>query len=46
MIWWQLAVRGLLSGGLVVGASELAKRNELMGALIISIPLVSILAII
>ncbi|MDP6741971.1 MAG: DUF3147 family protein [Candidatus Thalassarchaeaceae archaeon] len=46
MIWWHLAVRGLVSGGLVVGASELAKRNELMGALIVSIPLVSILAII
>ena len=39
-------MRGLLSGGLVVGASELAKRNELMGALLVSIPLISILAII
>ena len=46
MVWWQLVVRGLLSGGLVVGASELAKRNELMGALLVSIPLISILAII
>ncbi|DAC50771.1 MAG TPA: DUF3147 family protein [Candidatus Thalassarchaeaceae archaeon] len=46
MVWWHLAVRGFVSGGLVVGASELAKRNELMGALLVSIPLVSILAII
>jgi uncharacterized membrane protein (GlpM family) len=46
MIWWQLVVRGLLSGGVVVGASELAKRNEMMGALLVSIPLISILAIV
>jgi len=46
MIWWQLVVRGLLSGGVVVGASELAKRNEMMGALLVSIPLISLLAII
>jgi|TARA_B110000014_G_C19689331_1_gene361317 hypothetical protein len=46
MVWWQLATRWLISGGLVVGASELGKRNELIGALLVSIPLVSILAII
>ena len=39
-------MRGLLSGSVVVGASELAKRDELTGALLISIPLTSILAII
>ena len=46
MVWWQLATRWLISGGLGVGASELGKRNELIGALLVSIPLVSILAII
>jgi hypothetical protein len=46
MIWWQLAVRWLVSGGLVVGASEIAKRSEMLGALIVSIPLVSVLALI
>ena len=46
MVWWQLAVRWVLSGGLVVGASEIARRSELFGALLVSIPLVSILAMI
>lgn len=46
MAWIQLAVRALVSGGLVVGASELAKKNELLGALIVSLPLVSIMAMI
>ena len=46
MVWWQLAVRWVLSGGLVVGASEVARRSELFGALLVSIPLVSILAMI
>jgi hypothetical protein len=36
----------MVSGGLVVGASEIAKRNELLGALIVSVPLVSILAMV
>ncbi|HIC75350.1 MAG TPA: DUF3147 family protein [Candidatus Poseidoniales archaeon] len=42
----QLAVRALVSGGLIVAASEVAKKNELLGALIISVPLISIMAII
>ncbi len=46
MVWWQLAVRWVLSGGLVVGASEVARRSELFGALLVSIPLVSVLAMI
>ena len=46
MVWWQLALRWALSGGLVVGASELGRRSELMGALLVSIPLVSVLAMI
>ncbi|MGY8754458.1 MAG: DUF3147 family protein [Candidatus Poseidoniales archaeon] len=46
MIWWQLVIRAILSGALIVGASELAKKNGLLGALIASLPLVSIMAII
>ena len=46
MAWIQLAVRALVSGGLIVGASEVAKKNELLGALIVSLPLVSIMAMI
>tara|TARA_B100000767_G_scaffold244360_1_gene242596 strand:- start:3215 stop:3565 length:351 start_codon:yes stop_codon:yes gene_type:complete len=46
MAWVQLAVRLLLSGGLIVGASEIAKKNDVFGALIASLPLISILAMI
>ena len=46
MAWMQFVIRALLSGGLIVGASEVAKKNELLGALIISLPLVSIMAMI
>ena len=46
MVWWQLAARWVLSGGIVVGASELGRRSELLGALLVSIPLVSVLAMI
>tara|TARA_B100001029_G_C14628256_1_gene217766 strand:+ start:68 stop:424 length:357 start_codon:yes stop_codon:yes gene_type:complete len=46
MIWWQLAIRGIISGGLIVSASEVAKKNDMFGALIASLPLVSIAAII
>ena len=46
MLWWQVALRLLISGGIVVGASELAKRSEILGAVLISLPTLSILAII
>ena len=46
MAWFQLAVRLLLSGGLIVAASEIAKKNDVFGALIASVPLLSILAMI
>lgn len=46
MAWFHLTVRLIVSGGLVVGASELAKKYELIGALIASLPLVSLLAIV
>lgn len=46
MLWWQLVVRVAVSGGVIVGASELAKRFELLGAILISLPLMSIIAMI
>ena len=46
MAWFQLAVRLVLSGGLIVGASEIAKKNDVFGALIASLPLISIFAMI
>jgi hypothetical protein len=38
-----LALKGLLSGALVLIVSELAKRSPALGALIVSLPLVSLL---
>ena len=46
MAWLQLAVRLLLSGGLIVGASEIAKKYDVLGALIASLPLISIFAMV
>ncbi|NCG01681.1 MAG: hypothetical protein GWP25_07810 [Euryarchaeota archaeon] len=46
MAWFQLVVRLVLSGGLIVGASEIAKKNDVFGALIASLPLISIFAMI
>lgn len=46
MVWHHLVLRILLSGGLIVGASELAKRNSMLGALLISLPLASMLTMI
>ena len=39
-----LAVKALLSGLIVAAASEAAKSNFLLGALILSLPIVSVLA--
>jgi len=38
MIWYQVSLRILLSGGVEVAASELAKRSSVVGALLISLP--------
>ena len=46
MVWLQLVGKGVLSGAIVVGASELAKKTTLLGALVISIPFTSIMAMI
>ena len=40
----QLIGKGLLAGSIVVAASEIAKRSALFGALVVSLPLTSILA--
>ncbi len=45
MAWLTLTLRILLSGGLVVGVSELAKKNEVFGALVASLPILSIAAL-
>ena len=42
----QLIGKGLLAGSIVVAASEIAKRSALFGALIVSLPLTSILAMV
>ena len=42
----QLIGKGLLAGSIVVAASEIAKRSALFGALVVSLPLTSILAMI
>ena len=41
-----LAAKALLSGLIIAAASEIAKRSPALGALILSLPLVSILAFI
>ena len=40
----QLIGKGLLAGSIVVAASELAKKSAVFGALVVSLPLTSILA--
>ena len=46
MAFIQLSIRLLLSGGLIVAASEIAKKNDVYGALIASLPLISIFAMV
>jgi hypothetical protein len=41
-----LALKGLLSGAIVLIVSEVAKRSPALGALIVSLPLVSLLGMI
>ena len=42
----QLIIRALLSGALIVAVSELAKRNNFTAALVHSLPLISLTALI
>jgi hypothetical protein len=43
---WQLIVRGVIAGFVVVTASELARRSPRVGAVVLTLPLVSIVAFI
>jgi len=45
MNWLDLVARGIFSGAIVVIASEVAKRTAIFGALITSIPIVSVLSL-
>jgi len=42
----QLVIKALVSGVLIAAASEVARRSSLLGAVIISLPLTSILALV
>lgn len=42
----QLIFKALLSGAIIVAASELAKRSTAVGAVVASLPLVTVLAMI
>ncbi|MFY7836534.1 MAG: DUF3147 family protein [Novosphingobium sp.] len=43
---WQLAAKALLSGVLIAAIAEIGKRLPTMGALVASLPLVSVLGMI
>lgn len=45
MSWLPWVAKGLFSGAIVVTASEIAKKSTLYGAIVISIPFVSIMSI-
>ena len=45
MSWLDLMVKGVFSGAVVVIASEIAKKLAVFGALITSIPLISVLSL-
>ena len=41
---WQLIVRGVISGVIVVAVTELAHRSPKLGAFVLTLPVVSIIA--
>ena len=45
MNWLSLVGKGLFSGAVIVAASEIAKRSAVFGALVISLPLASIMSL-
>jgi len=45
MVWLEWLSKGVLSGAIVVIASEIAKKSSIFGALIVSLPIVSILSL-
>ena len=44
MDWLNLIGKGLFSGAVIVTASEIAKKSTIFGALVISLPLASIMS--
>ncbi len=46
MNWLAMVSKGLFSGAIIVAASEIAKKSTLYGAIVISIPFISIMSII
>ena len=44
MNWLNLLGKGLFSGAVIVTASEIAKRTTVFGAMVISLPLASIMS--
>jgi len=42
---WQLIIKGVIAGTLVVAATEASKRSVVWGAVLVSLPLTSILAL-
>jgi len=45
MAWLEWLGKGVLSGAIIVTASEIAKKSSIFGALIVSLPIVSILSL-
>ncbi len=45
-MWWQLAIKALISGAVIAAASEFSRRSPALGGLIVSLPLVSVLAMV
>ena len=43
---FHLLFRGLIAGAVVVGVSELSKRSPRLGALMLTLPIISIVAIV
>ncbi len=46
MTWLEWLGKGVLSGAIVVTASEIAKKSTVFGALLVSLPFISIISII
>lgn len=44
MSWLNLVAKGLFSGAVIVTATEIAKKSAAYGALVVSLPLTSIMA--
>lgn len=42
---WQLLIKGVIAGTLVVAATEASKRSVVWGAVLVSLPLTSIIAL-